>query len=119
MYHYLPLWLRESKRYTLMKCLEHNQETNYLTIFDPKTIDHYDHFYKNLAAHFGDKIDGVYACILGPYGEGNYPLYVPDWINMGHCHEGYWCGDQFAREAFGSMPLEINEHFKPSPDAFK
>jgi hypothetical protein len=48
----------------------------------------------------GEKIDGVYACILGPYGEGNYPLYVPDWINIGHCHEGYWCGDPHARRAF-------------------
>ncbi|MEA2709647.1 MAG: hypothetical protein QOF78_2248, partial [Phycisphaerales bacterium] len=55
---------------------------------------------KNLKEHFGDNLDGVYACILGPYGEGNYPLYVPDWINMGHCHEGFWCADPHARKAF-------------------
>ena len=42
----------------------------------------------------------VYACILGPYGEGNYPLAVPDWIDIGHCHEGYWCADEFAIKAF-------------------
>ena len=85
---------------TLMRCLEHGQETNYLSIFDPRTIEHYDHFYKNLKAHFGDRIDDVYACILGPYGEGNYPLYVPDWVNMGHCHEGWWAGDEHAIRAF-------------------
>ena len=85
-----------------MRCLEHDKETNYLSIFDPKTIEHYDHFYRNLKDHFGDQIDGVYACILGPYGEGNYPLYVPDWINIGHCHEGYWCADEHALKAFSA-----------------
>ena len=106
--HVPPVWLREQKKdqRTLMKCLEHDRETNYLSIFDPRTIEHYDHFYRALRDHFGDQIDGVYACILGPYGEGNYPLAVPDWINMGHCHEGYWCADPCAAKAFrAAMPL--------------
>ena len=46
-----------------------------------------------------DRVENVYACILGPYGEGNYPLRVPDWVDMGHCHEGYWCADRFADRA--------------------
>src|SRR5207249_5514198 len=142
------VWLRDrqEENRTLMRCLEHDQETNYLSIFDPKTIDHYDHFYKALAEHFGDKIDGVYACILGPYGEGNYPLNVPDWINIGHCHDGYWCADAYAIKAFRqamrnkyndvsklndawgtqfksfddlAMPKQLaDEKFKPSPGAF-
>jgi hypothetical protein len=99
--HFPPVWLRDpSAERTLMWCLEHTKETNYLSIFDPRTIGYYDHFYKNLHEHFGERIDDVYACILGPYGEGNYPLAVPDWINMGHCHEGYWCGDYYATRAF-------------------
>ncbi len=99
--HFPPVWLREqSAKRTLMKCLEHGEETNYLSIFDPRTIEWYDHFYKNVHEHFGDRVDDIYACILGPYGEGNYPLAVPDWINMGHCHEGYWCGDEYAIKAF-------------------
>src|SRR4029079_14556616 len=104
--HFPPVWLRDQQKdqRTLMRCLEHDQETNYLSIFDPKTIEHYDHFYRALAEHFGEKIDGVYACILGPYGEGNYPLNVPDYVKIGHCHEGYWCGDSFARAAIGDMP---------------
>ena len=100
---------------------------------------------KGLHDHFGDKIDDVYACILGPYGEGNYPLMVPDWVNMGHCHEGYWCGDEFAIKAFqaamrrkyahgeaeprvgqwlsvirggAAAPELTDEKFKPSPEAF-
>lgn len=144
--HFPPTWLRTSTNRTLMRCLEHNQECNYLSIFDPQTIAWYDHFYKNLAAHFTNRIDDVYACILGPYGEGNYPLMVPDWVNMGHCHEGYWCGDNYAHAAFQkamrkkysrigklnrawgtqlksfdevSMPAELaNEKFKPALAAF-
>ncbi|PWU18507.1 MAG: hypothetical protein C5B50_08970 [Verrucomicrobia bacterium] len=100
--HFPPVWLRDQQKdkRTLMRCLEHDQETHYLSIFDPRTIDWYDHFYKALNEHFGNRIDDVYACILGPYGEGNYPLFTPDWVNMGHCHEGYWCGDEFAIKAF-------------------
>jgi hypothetical protein len=146
--HFPPVWLRDQQpeRRTLMRCLEHGQEANSLSIFDPRTIELYDHFYRHLHEHFGSRIDDVYACILGPYGEGNYPLMTPDWVKMGHCHEGYWCGDAFARKAFqramkqhysrvgrlnrawGSsyrsfeeirMPKELaNEKFKPSPDAF-
>jgi len=60
-----------------MRCLEHNQEANYLSIFDPRTIGWYDHFYKNLYEHFSNRVDHVYACILGPYGEGNYRFGFP------------------------------------------
>lgn len=145
--HFPPIWLRDAgpDQRTLMTCLEHHQTTNYLSIFDPKTIGYYDHFYHALRDHFGDRIDGVFACILGPYGEGNYPLYTPDWVNMGHCHEGYWCGDAYALTAFrkamaaeyGSItalnsawgtslkrlddvmpPKQITDKFKPSPSAF-
>lgn len=145
--HFPPVWLRNAgpDQRTLMTCLEHHQTTNYLSIFDPKTIGYYDHFYHALHDHFGDRIDGVFACILGPYGEGNYPLYTPDWVNMGHCHEGYWCGDEFALAAYrkamaaeyGSIdalnaawgtslkrfndvtpPKQITDKFKPSPAAF-
>jgi hypothetical protein len=99
--HFPPLWLREqASERTLMRCLEHDQETFYLSIFDPRTIQWYDHFYKNLHDHFGDRIDEVYACILGPYGEGNYPMMVSSWVNMDHCHDGYWGGDCYAIQAF-------------------
>ncbi|MEO7298863.1 MAG: family 14 glycosylhydrolase [Verrucomicrobiota bacterium] len=99
--HFPPRWLRDQKsERTLMRCLEHGEETFYLSIFDPRTIQWYDHFYKNLHQHFGARIDSVYACILGPYAEGNYPMEVTAHVNMGHCHEGYWCGDAFAIKAF-------------------
>ncbi len=140
--HFPPVWLRESGKCTLMKSLNTGKECNFFSIFDPRTIEYYDHFYKELAAHFGERIKGVYACILGPYGEGNYPLYVPDYINVGPSHEGYWCGDEFALRAYRDAikskygdvaklneaweaklatfddvrpPAEIGEPFKPNP----
>lgn len=146
--HFPPVWLRDQQKdkRTLMRCMEHGLEANYLSIFDPRTIGWYDHFYKNLREHFGERIDRVYACILGPYGEGNYPLRVDSWVNMGHCHEGYWCGDVYAIKAFQMAmrreyghvrrlnhawggdyktfdeifpPKELHdEKFKPSPEAF-
>jgi hypothetical protein len=145
--HFPPLWLRNQPQdRTLMRCLEHNKEAFYLSAFDPRTIKWFDHFYKNLHDHFGDRIDDVYACVMGPYGEGNYPLYVPDWVNMGHCHEGYWCGDDYGIRAFQTAmkrryfriaalnlawgghyhsfkevrpPQELsNDKFVPSPTAF-
>jgi hypothetical protein len=146
--HFPPVWLRDQQpeQRTLMRCLEHGQETSYLSIFDPRTIAWYDHFYHALHDHFGDRIDDIYACILGPYGEGNYPLEVTAWVKMGHCHEGYWCGDAWAIKAFQAAtqqryskvsrlnrawathyrsfeevqpPHELaNGKFKPSPAAF-
>jgi len=146
--HFPPVWLRDQQKEkrALMRCLEHGQEANYLSIYDPRTIEWYDHFYRNLRDHFGDRIDDVYACILGPYGEGNYPLLVPDWVKMGHCHEGYWCGDTYGVQAFQiamkrryreiarlnaawggdyrsfddvRVPPELaDEKFKPTPAAF-
>src|SRR5688572_24276391 len=46
--HFPPVWLRDAPdKRTLMKCMEHGEETNYLSIFDPRTIEWYDHFYKH------------------------------------------------------------------------
>lgn len=146
--HFPPTWMLDSKDVTLMRCNEHKKQTNYFSIFDPRTIDHFDAFYRALYEHFGDKIDGVYACILGPYGEGNYPLNASSWVvNLGHCHdEGYWCADPYAVSAFReamrakykdiaaldnawgvsaksfeevNTPGEIVEGFKPSPSVWK
>ena len=35
---------QQKQNRTLMRCLEHGQEANYLSIFDPRTIQWYDQF---------------------------------------------------------------------------
>lgn len=144
--HFPPAWLRYTPDCTLLRCCPHDEAANYLSVFDPRSIEWYDHFYKAVHDHFGDRIDDMYACALGPYGEGNYPLWVPDWVNMGHCHETYWAADPYAIKSFiaamktkyGTVealnaawgtrlasledvrpPRELkDEKFKPSPAAF-
>jgi len=99
--HIPPSWLRNDPRATLMTCNAHGQKCYMFSIFDPRTIKWYEHFYRALHDRFGDKITEVYACILGPYGEGNYPLPYVNWVvQLGHCHEGYWCADPYAIVSF-------------------
>ena len=112
--HVPPAWLRNSDRVTRMRCNAHGQPPNQspaghgsgqacnmLSIFDPRTLDWYERFYRALHDHFGDRIALAYACLLGPFGEGNYPLPFASFVvDLGHCHEGYWCGDAYALPAF-------------------
>lgn len=98
--HFPPTWLRYTPDCTLLRCNDHNEAANYLSVFDPRSLQWYDHFYKAMHDHFGDRIDSMYAGALGPYGEGNYPLEVRDWVAMGHCHETYWAADPYAVKSF-------------------
>ena len=107
-----PLWMREGKlpvndpdapdHYTMMRCLEHGEETYTLSIWDPATLKWFGRYYKHMAQALGDKLGRTYIGLPGPYGEGNYPLPIPDWVKIGHNHEGYWCGDSYAHKAFSA-----------------
>ncbi len=107
-----PVWLREGKfnisgapnRCTLFRCVEHNLPTNTLSIFDPATVQWFERYYRHQAAHFGERLGRTYIALVGPYGEGNYPLpFAEDWLNEGHCHQGWWCNDRYARQQFQSV----------------
>ncbi len=118
--HVPPAWLRGSDRITLMRCNAHSQAPNQsppglgtgqachiLSIYDPRTVEWYARFYRALKKQFGDRLTEVYACLLGPYGEGNYPLPYADFVlNLAHCHEGYWAGDPHALPAFRKAMME-------------
>jgi len=107
--HNPPLWMRQGKlphepgtpdHFTMMKCLEHGEQTYTLSIWDPATLDWFERFYRQMHHALGLLIGRTYVGLVGPFGEGNYPLPVFDWLNIGHCHEGYWCGDPYALKAF-------------------
>lgn len=104
-----PAWMREGKlpkepgapdHYTVMRCLEHDEPTQTLSIWDPATAQWFERYYRECHKAMGDKIGRIYVGLVGPYGEGNYPLPIFDFLKIGHCHEGYWCGDAYARMAF-------------------
>lgn len=104
-----PMWMREGKlttepdapdHYTIMRCLEHDEPTQTFSIWDPATAQWFGRYYRECHKAMGDKIGRIYIGLVGPYGEGNYPLPIFGYLNIGHCHEGYWCGDEYARKAF-------------------
>ncbi|MHB0998618.1 MAG: beta-galactosidase [Armatimonadota bacterium] len=105
-----PAWMREGKlpvneldapdHYTVMRCLEHGEPTQTFSIWDPATVKWFERYYRETHKAMGDKIGRIYVGLVGPYGEGNYPLPMFDWLTIGHCHEGYWCGDEYARKDF-------------------
>lgn len=109
--HCPPVWLREGKfnlldapdHCTLFRCMEHDLPTNTLSIFDPATVQWFERYYRHQAAHLGDRLGRTYVALVGPYGEGNYPLpFAEDWLNEGHCHQGWWCNDPYAHRTFQS-----------------
>ena len=107
--HNPPMWMREGKlpnepdspgHYTVMRCLEHDEPTQTFSIWDPATVKWFERYYREMHKGMGDKIGRTYVGLVGPFGEGNYPLPIFDYLKIGHCHEGYWCGDAYARRAF-------------------
>jgi hypothetical protein len=100
--HYPPVWLRDDERVTLMRCNNGGVECFMLSIYDPRTLGWYRRFYEALRKAFGTDLPEVYACLLGPYAEGNYPLpYANFVVAVGDCPDGqYWCADEHALPAF-------------------
>lgn len=99
--HFPPLWYADKYPEELMRCLEHDEPIRVVSFFSPRTLDAYREFYRRVHEHFGDKVAVMYACLNGPYGEGNFPLPHVDWVvNQGHSHEGWWIGDRYAQADF-------------------
>ncbi len=98
--HYPPVWLRKDPRITLMRSTR-AEECYMLSIYDSRTLEWYRRFYVALRKAMPD-LREVYACLLGPYAEGNYPLPNANFVvDVGNCPDGrYWCGDRYALPAF-------------------
>ncbi len=100
-FHVTPTWLRDPAALEPMRCNAHGEATNQPSIWDPRTLEQYGRLYQEVAAHWGDELDFCYACLLGPYAEGNFPLPYSNFVvDLGHAHEGYWCGDPLAKQAW-------------------
>ncbi|MBL8766738.1 MAG: hypothetical protein JNL94_05190 [Planctomycetes bacterium] len=102
--HALPRWLRASRRFDPFQCLEHDAPIEAPSPFAPSTWEWFERFYAQLARAAGD-VDGVTIAVPCDYGEVAFPTGVANWIFAAtqgpHApHEGHWCGDPFAREAW-------------------
>lgn len=101
-----PKWYDAAhEKHARFRCLEHGQDTTILSLFDPKTLEVYDRLYAEVARRFGRRVQFLYVCISGDFGEVCYPSGVDHYhFSSPHNHEAFWCGDRMARADFvGAM----------------
>ena len=112
-FNHPPAWYTGGTRF---KCLVHGKETTTLSPFDPETIRCFDRLYREVASRFGDRIDFVYVCGSGDFGEPVPPQGVNHYkFSSPHSHVGSvtWLGDRFARAAWAKVsPLSPEEVIK-------
>ena len=102
--HFAPKWFMETPEYVPYRCVEHNQPTQQTSLWAPGTLKIYDRYYKQLATHFGDKIDFIRLATPAEYGEIGYPNGMTNWlVKQEHSHAGFWCNDFFARANFKAV----------------
>ena len=103
-----PKWF-DSKHleHIRFRCLEHDQDSTIISLWDPKTLDVYDKLYGELARKVGPRLSFLYAGISGDFGEICYPSGVNHYLfSPPHNHHGFWCGDCLARKSFAEKLQE-------------
>jgi hypothetical protein len=108
--HVVPDWHFESGRFVGFRCLEHDRECGWPSLFDPAFFERARRFYAELATALGDGIDAVCVALPADYGEAGYPTGFGAWVGRldpprDHVHVGFWCGDVHARAAFARFAL--------------
>lgn len=105
--HFAPHWFAKTPDYTPYKCVEHDLPIQQTSLWAPGTLKVYDRYYKELAAHFGSKIEFIRLATPSEYGEIGYPLGMTTWlVKQDHAHEGYWCNDVYARADFKKQMMK-------------
>ena len=96
-----PKWVQEDPSYTKLKCLEHNEETTLISLWDDRLLDEYDRLYGAIAEHFPNEIDFLYTSVYGDYGEVFFLAGIDHYFfSPKHNHCGKWCGDEKARASY-------------------
>jgi Glycosyl hydrolase family 14 len=102
-----PPWYNEADTgHVRFRCLEHDEDSTILSIWDPRTLEIYHRLYTALAERFGSAFDFFLVGITGDCGEVSYPTGTDHYAySPPHGHEGYWCGDPLARQSFAEAML--------------
>lgn len=109
--HYAPEWFKKTPDYVPYRCVEHDQPIQQTSLWAPGTLKIYDRYYKELAAHFGNKIEFIRLATPSEYGEIGYPVGMTTWlVKQDHAHEGYWCNDEYARADFRKQMTSRYKH---------
>jgi hypothetical protein len=101
--HYsTPDWFRASDQSVFTRCLEHDQDSQVQSIWNPHILKWVDRFLGLLSERYL-KTGVVEAMMLGPSGDYGETIFNAVYGVPGaayHTHVGYWCGDRYARADF-------------------
>lgn len=102
----LPDWYYKKPGSQGYVCLEHGQESDVQSLWNPTLRQHVARFIKAFCDHYRPTgvIESILLGITGNYGEAIYPVTGNDWTadihGPYHTHPGYWAGDKYAVESF-------------------
>jgi hypothetical protein len=98
----LPDWYYKKPGSQGYVCLEHGEESDVQSLWNPALRDHVSRFIKAFCEHFGPTgvIESVLLGITGNYGEAIYAVTGNDWTadvhGQYHSHPDIWAGDSYA-----------------------
>lgn len=102
----LPDWYYKKPGSQGYICLEHNQESDVQSLWNPTLRQHVARFIRAFCEHYRDSgvIESILLGVTGNYGEAIYPASGNDWTadihGLYHTHAGMWAGDPYAVASF-------------------
>jgi len=102
----LPDWYYKKPGSQGYVCLEHGEECDVQSLWNPVLRDHVSRFIKAFCDHYRDTgvIESILLGVTGNYGEAIYVATGNDWTadihGQYHTHPGFWAGDKYAVEDF-------------------
>ncbi|HPO17169.1 MAG TPA: beta-galactosidase [Candidatus Hydrogenedentes bacterium] len=102
----LPDWFYKKEGFQGYVCLEHNEQSDVQSLWNPAMKEHVARFIEAFCERYKyiDVIESILLGITGNYGEAIYVASGNDWTSnihgQYHTHEGFWAGDPFAQESF-------------------
>lgn len=102
----LPDWYYKKPGSQGYVCLEHGQESDVQSLWNPELRRHVARFIKAFCERYRDEnvIESILLGVTGNYGEAIYIASGNDWTadihGPYHTHAGFWAGDPYAVESF-------------------
>ena len=102
----LPDWYYKKPQSQGYVCLEHGQESDVQSLWNPALKGHISRFLKAFCEHYraSGVIESILLGVTGNYGEAIYPASGNDWTadihGNYHTHAGMWAGDPLAVQDF-------------------
>ncbi len=121
----LPDWYYKKPGSQGYVCLEHGQESDVQSLWNPVLKRHVARFIKAFCEHYRDQgvIETILLGVTGNYGEAIYVATGNDWTadihGPYHTHGGFWAGDPYAIESFRLWLIRKYGGFDRLRDAWK